>query len=94
MDIYPDARRNRAEHWMAGQAVAAAVQNMLIRATELGLGACWMCAPLFCPQAVCDILHLPPDWEPQALITLGHPADTGKDRPRKPLGEITLNRQG
>lgn len=88
MDTYSDARRNEAERWMAGQAVAAAVQNLLLRATELGLGACWMCAPLFCAQAVRDALHLPPEWEPQALITLGYPADAGKDRPRKPLQEV------
>jgi F420 biosynthesis protein FbiB-like protein len=89
MDTYPDARRNEAERWMAAQAVAAAVQNLLLRATELGLGACWMCAPLFCPQAVRNALNLPLDWEPQALITLGHPADSGKERARKPLSEVT-----
>ncbi|NJM40987.1 MAG: nitroreductase family protein [Anaerolineae bacterium] len=59
MDTYPDARRNTAEHWMAGQATAAAAQNILLRAAELGLGACWMCAPLFCPQQVVATLGLP-----------------------------------
>jgi F420 biosynthesis protein FbiB-like protein len=90
MDTYPDARRNEAEHWMAGQAVAAAVQNILLRATELGLGACWMCAPLFCSRVVVRALHLPEDWEPQALVTLGYPADEGRDRPRKPIEEICV----
>jgi F420 biosynthesis protein FbiB-like protein len=89
MDTYPDVRRNEAERWMAGQAVAAAIQNLLLRASELGLGACWMCAPLFCPQAVRDVLSLPADWEPQALITLGHPADAGKERPRKAIAQVT-----
>ncbi len=90
MDTYPDAQRSACEHWMAGQAVAAAIQNLLLRATELGLGASWMCAPLFCPETVRAALDLPPDWEPQALITLGHPADAGRDRPRKPLDEVTI----
>jgi len=90
MDRYPDARRNWAEHWMAGQAVAAAVQNLLLRATELGLGACWMCAPLFCPQVVRETLGLPEDWQPQALITLGYPANSGKTRERKPVESVTL----
>ncbi|MFN3705062.1 MAG: nitroreductase family protein [Thermoflexales bacterium] len=90
MDTYPDARRNACERWMAGQAVAAAVQNLLLRATELGLGASWMCAPLFCPETVRTALKLPADWEPQALITLGHPAETGRERPRKLLTEVTL----
>ena len=90
MDRYPDERRNAAERWMAGQAVAAAAQNILLRATELGLGACWMCAPLFCGEAVSQTLALPADWEPQALITLGYPADDGRDRERMPLNEVTV----
>ncbi|MDW8396808.1 MAG: nitroreductase family protein [Anaerolineae bacterium] len=90
MDVYPDEQRNAAERWMAGQAVAAAIQNLLLRATELGLGACWMCAPLFCPDVVRAVLSLPEDWLPQALITLGYPADDGRDRPRLPLSEVSL----
>jgi F420 biosynthesis protein FbiB-like protein len=90
MDVYPDARRNDAERWMAGQAVAAALQNMLLRASELGLGACWMCAPLFCPDVVRQTLGLPADWEPQALLTLGFPADEGKARGRRPVDEMTV----
>jgi F420 biosynthesis protein FbiB-like protein len=90
MDVYPDARRNAAERWMAGQAVAAALQNVLLRASELGLGACWMCAPLFCPGLVAATLGLPADWEPQALITVGYPADAGKARGRKPLADVTM----
>ena len=92
MDVYPDARRGSAERWMAGQAVSAAIENMLLRATDLGLGACWMCAPLFCPDVVRATLTLPEDWEPQALIALGHPAASGRDRPRVPAEERTLVR--
>lgn len=90
MDIYPDARRAAAERWMAGQAVACAVQNLLIAAAAAGLGACWMCAPLFCPDIVVSTLGLPADWEPQALITLGYPADAGRERGRKPLSDIVV----
>ena len=90
MDVYPDAHRNEMERWMAGQATAAAIQNMLLRATELSLGACWMCAPLFCPAVAVETLHLPNDWEPQALITIGYPADDGKERSRMSLDSICL----
>ncbi len=90
MDIYPDDRRNANERWMAGQAVAAACQNILLRATELGLGACWMCAPLFCQETVRTALMLPVDWEAQAFITIGYAADTGRARERKPIDAITL----
>ena len=84
MDRYPDERRASAEKTMAIQSVAMAVQNLLLMAHALGLGACWMCAPLFCPDTVRDILALPEDWEAQALITVGFPADQGRARGREP----------
>jgi nitroreductase len=73
---------------MAVQSVAMALQNLLLAAHAEGLGACWMCAPLFCPDAVQTALDLPDDWEPQALISLGYPAGPGKQRPRKPLADV------
>ena len=51
MDRYPDGRQ-RAEHLMAVQSTAMATQNLLLAAHAEGLGACWMCAPLFCPDRV------------------------------------------
>ena len=93
LDRYPDPGREAAEHWMAGQAVAAAVNNMLLQAAEMGIGACWMCAPLFCPDAVRVTLDLPADWEAQALIPLGYPAAPGRDRPRIPIVVLILTRE-
>jgi F420 biosynthesis protein FbiB-like protein len=90
MDVYPDARRNTAEHWMAGQAVACAVQNILLTASANELGACWMCAPLFCQETVRETLNLPPDWEAQALVTVGYPADAGRVRERVPARDISI----
>jgi coenzyme F420-0:L-glutamate ligase/coenzyme F420-1:gamma-L-glutamate ligase len=87
MDRYPDPARAAAERVMAIQSTAMAVQNLLLAATADGLGACWMCAPLFCPDVVRAALALPDDWEPQALVTLGGPADTGKPATRWPLAE-------
>ena len=88
MDQYPEARRKQAEYTMAVQSVAMAVQNLLLAAHAEGLGACWMCAPLFCPEAVRGALCLPEAWEAQALITLGYPANTGKSASRKPQAEV------
>ena len=47
MDRYPDARRSNSEITMAIQSTAMAGQNLLLIAHALGLGSCWMCAPLF-----------------------------------------------
>ena len=75
MDEYPDEKRSRAEWVMATQSLALAGQNLLLAAHAEGLGACWLCAPLFCPEVVRETLGLPPDWEPQAFISLGWPAE-------------------
>jgi F420 biosynthesis protein FbiB-like protein len=88
MDRYPDDRR-RAEHTMAVQSAAMAVQNLLLAAHAEGLGACWMCAPLFCSDVVTEALGLPKGWEPQAIVTLGRPAGPGKPATRRPIEEIS-----
>jgi F420 biosynthesis protein FbiB-like protein len=75
MDRYPDSTRAANERTMAVQSVAMAGQNLLLAAHHAGLGACWMCAPLFCPDVVHAALDLPTYWEPQALITLGYAAE-------------------
>jgi F420 biosynthesis protein FbiB-like protein len=84
-DAYPDAARGQAEFLMAVQSTAMATQNLLLGAHAEGLAACWMCAPLFCPDVVRATLDVPARWQPQGLITLGFAADQGRDRPRKPL---------
>jgi coenzyme F420-0:L-glutamate ligase / coenzyme F420-1:gamma-L-glutamate ligase len=84
MDTYPDERRQQLEFLMAAQSTAMAGQNLLLAAAARGLGACWMCAPLFAPDVVRAALSLPDDWQPQGLITLGYPAEE-KTKTRHPL---------
>lgn len=90
MDGYPDQRRQLNEWQMAVQSTAMAGQNLLLAAHALGLGACWMCAPLFCPEIVQQILELPASWQPQGLVTLGYPAEQ-KKKSRRPIAELTMN---
>lgn len=92
IDVYPDPRRSQAEWTMAVQSVAMAVQNLLLAAHAEGLGACWMCAPLFCPEVVKAALHLPEDWQPQALVTLGYPAELPREKGRAPLASRVVYR--
>jgi F420 biosynthesis protein FbiB-like protein len=89
MDVYPDEKRSRNEYLMAVQSTAMAGQNLLLAAHEAGLGACWMCAPLFVPDVVSNVLQLPDDWQPQALLTLGYPAET-REKTRKPLETMVI----
>jgi nitroreductase len=92
MDEYPDRERKRAEYRMAVQGVAMAGENLLLAAHAHGLGACWMCAPLFAQEVVATALNLPSTWEPQGLVLLGWPAGPGKIRERRPLDEVATYR--
>jgi coenzyme F420-0:L-glutamate ligase/coenzyme F420-1:gamma-L-glutamate ligase len=92
MPVYADERRAQVERVMAVQSVAAALQNLLLAAHALGLGACWRCAPLYCPEVVVEALDLPEDWEPQAIITLGYPGQPGERKGREPLATRVVYR--
>lgn len=89
MDVYSDEQRAAHEATMALQSTAMAGQNILLMAASLGLGACWMCAPLFCQDLVASVLDLPPDWRPQGMVTLGYPAEN-RQRSREPWEAKTL----
>jgi len=88
MDRYPDRRRKVVELVMATQSLSAAVQNLLLAAHAMGLGTCWLCAPLFAPRVVRGVLKIPGAFKPQAFILLGYPDETPKAPERLPLDEI------
>jgi len=88
MDVYPDRPRRAAEEAMAVQSAAAAIENLQLAAAAHGLGACWCCAPLFCPGVVRRALGLPRSFVPQALLTIGYPAHTPPVPPRKALESV------
>lgn len=91
LDRYPDEQRQRDETIMAIQSLGAAIQNMLLMAYDLGLDGGWMCAPLFCPDVVCQALDLDTRLIPHALITLGYAAADPKRRERRPLSELIVS---
>ena len=59
LDRYPDERRQRAEWGMALLSLGAAVENLMLAATDRGLASCWVAAPIFCPEEARDALALP-----------------------------------
>jgi len=67
------------------QDTAAAVQNALLAAHALGLGACWVGA--FDDDAVARALDLKKGERPVALITVGYPAGEGRSS-RRPLAAV------
>ncbi len=90
LDHYPDEQRQADEKTMAIQSIGAAIQNMLLMTYDLGLDAGWMCAPLFCPEDVCNALSLDTRLIPQALITIGYAAADPKRRERLPLDSLII----
>jgi nitroreductase len=90
LDVYPDPERQAAEQTMAVQSLGAAAQNLLLAAYDLGLDAGWLCAPLFCPDAVRQALDLAPTLHPHALLTLGYAAQEPMRRERLPLADLII----
>jgi coenzyme F420-0:L-glutamate ligase/coenzyme F420-1:gamma-L-glutamate ligase len=90
MDGYPDARRQAAERLMASQSLALAGGHWLLAAQAEGLGACWVCAPLFVPDVVTRVLDLPADWEAEGMLIMGEPDESGRRRSRLPLDQVSL----
>jgi nitroreductase len=66
--------------------VTIAMDHLILSATELGLGTCWIAA--FDPAAAREVLRLPQEVEPVAFTPLGYPADQPAVKRRKPLSEL------
>jgi len=84
--------------WNAGEmgwetekhSVAAAIQNMLLKAYSLGLGCLWIGDIFFTVEALEQ--HLGKPWKLLAAVTLGYPAYIPKGpwngKPRKTVDEV------
>lgn len=72
--------------------VAAAIQNLLLCAHALGLGACWMSGPLVAAEALAPVLGIPAGWTLSALVPIGFPAETPPAPARRPLTQIVRMR--
>ena len=66
--------------------VTIAMDHLILAATALGLGTCWIAG--FNPAAAREILALPGGVEPIAFTTLGYPADQPGSKNRKSLDEL------
>ncbi len=70
----------RAEKYSKQQA-GAAIQNMLLKTTELGLASCWIGA--FDENAVRTVLNIPENVEVEALLPIGKEAKKIKSLKQK-----------
>jgi nitroreductase len=83
------------ENWVRSDGInysyvdsAIVADHIILAATDLGLGTCWIGA--FNPQAARDVVGLGKDFEPVAFTPLGYPgsSDVNNVKKRKPLDEI------
>ncbi|MFT8888522.1 MAG: nitroreductase family protein [Ethanoligenens sp.] len=70
--------------------VGIVFDHLVLEASELGLGTCWIGA--FDPAAATRVLQLEPNWEPLAFTPLGYPADEKTRKIRKPLADLVVYR--
>ncbi len=68
---------------------SAAVENMLIAATALGLGACWVAGDKkFYAESVRDMLAVPENYKLIALLPIGYPAKHREPHEKRPLTKV------
>jgi nitroreductase len=68
------------------QAIAAAIQNMILLADSYGIGSCWNTMPLFCEKRINKLVGN--NDQLIAILTLGYPAEKSKRTPRKSVDKI------
>ena len=80
--------------WDTPYDTSAAIENMLLMITALGLGACWVIAPCIDirdEEQIKDLLGVPEGFKAVSILSLGHPAREHRPRPRLPITELVFN---
>ncbi|MBT1076146.1 nitroreductase family protein [Geobacter grbiciae] len=72
------------------QSVGACLQNMLLAAHALGLGAVWLGEILKSADKVRELLALPESLELMAVVAVGRPAEFARTGDRKDLDELIV----
>ncbi len=70
------------------QSVGAAIQNMLLAATDLGVSSLWVCDVFFGYEEICAWLG--EKGQMIAAVSLGYSDQKPRPRPRKPVDEVTV----
>lgn len=79
--------------WDTPYDTSAAIENMLLMITALGLGACWVIAPCIDIRdelQVKELLGIPEGFKAISLISVGHPTRPHRPRPRLPREQLAF----
>ncbi len=71
------------------KSVAMAVQNLLLKAHELGYGACVMDSPFVIEEELRQMLDIPQEQQLVMVIPLGIPSQKPQPPQRMPVSEVT-----
>ena len=77
--------------WDMPYDTSAAIENMLLMITALGLGACWVIAPCIDirdEERIKALLDVPEGFKAVSVLSVGHPARSHRPRPRLPINEL------
>lgn len=72
------------------QAAGACIQNMLLAAEELDLGAVWLGEILNQKDRVNQIIQISDDYNLMAVIAIGHPAQRDQSSNRKDINDLII----
>ncbi len=84
----------RKDVWDLPYDTSAAIENILLMVTALGLGACWVIAPCIDirdEERMKDLLGVPEEIKIISVIAIGHPLRPHRPRPRIPLNELVYS---
>lgn len=73
---------------------SAAIENILLAVTALGLGACWLVAPCIDVRdemMLNDYFGIPEEYKTISIISVGQPSRIPRPRPRIPLEDLVFN---
>jgi nitroreductase len=79
--------------WDMPYDTSAAIENMLLMVTALGLGACWVIAPCIDirdEERVKALLGMPEGFKAVSIISVGHPTRPHRPRPRLPIEDLVF----
>lgn len=79
--------------WDMPYDTSAAIENMLLMVTALGLGACWVIAPCIDirdEERVKALLGMPEGFKAVSIISVGHPTRPHRPRPRIPIKDLVF----
>ncbi len=80
--------------WDTPYDTSAAIENILLMVTALGLGACWVIAPCIDirdEERMKALLGIPEGFKAISLISIGHPTRPHRPRPRLPIEQIVYS---